>query len=177
MFIQMLPSEAGGRGGKKISNFEHFSKYNVQLFYIRYIFKYYSWLHLLKEFSPNTATLTMSKGNTPRQNMIGFGYPSGPYASHQAIFIFPLRRLSVLDGDTTRSPSFRPRPLPLFLPFSSKTLNQNSEQNFSHFRLASRFRRGWKKMEAKIERKLERILAWLQMQRRYNTNSGPLNCR
>ena len=39
MFVQMLPSEAGE--AENISNFEHFSKYNVHLFSIRYMFKYY----------------------------------------------------------------------------------------------------------------------------------------
>ena len=70
MFVQMVPSEAGGRRGKNISNLEHFSKYNVPLFSIRYIFKYYSWQHSLKEFSQNMFQSSMAKIVIPKRSAI-----------------------------------------------------------------------------------------------------------
>ena len=40
--FRCCPLRQEGGEAENISNFEHFSKYNVHLFYIRYIFKYYS---------------------------------------------------------------------------------------------------------------------------------------
>ena len=77
-----------------------------------------------------------------------------------------------VDLDTTRG-SQRDSVFALLLIFCSKTLNQNSEQNFLHFRLASRFRRREreKKMKAEGDRRDFLAAEKIQMRSYFEKNS------